>query len=59
MGIDWITDMKCHVCGYIDIRRSLQNMTRKEALEAPLDCPNCDTKDGLEVIPSTLHEDKS
>ena len=57
--MNWTADMMCPLCTYTDTNRSLDDMTREEALQATLDCPSCETKEAqLEVIEATLTEDK-
>jgi hypothetical protein len=52
--MEWLTDMRCKNCQYVDEGRGLPDLSRQEALIATLACPNCDTQDGLEVINRTL-----
>lgn len=52
--MEWLTDMLCKNCKYVDEGRGLPDLSRQEALNSTLACPNCDTQNGLEVVKRTL-----
>lgn len=52
--MNWTADMMCTLCTYIDPGRYLEDMTEEEALEATLDCPNCEME-GRDWKLSSLH----